>query len=77
MKYLTHNFIPHILINNTYLISDSYSICDICGVIIISKNNELTSIPPYISNAWNKTPGIFNIQLTLTCNEIIIKTALE
>jgi hypothetical protein len=78
MKYLTHNFIPHTLIDDGIEMIDSYSICETCGVIIIfSSNQKYISNPPYISNIWTKTPKASNIQLTLTCDEIMIKLALE
>lgn len=82
MKYLTHNFIPHTFIdsNDGRKYTDSYNICETCGVIILYgryAHKDFTNEPPYISNNWAKTTNGYNIQLTLTCDEIIIKKLLE
>jgi hypothetical protein len=79
MKYLTHNFLPHTLIDPDGLeIHDAYCICETCRVIIISSKLELELMyPPYISNYWMKTLNKTNSILTMNCNEVIIKTSLE
>jgi hypothetical protein len=76
MKYLGHNFIQHTLsiYDNPYLIcgDDSYLICETCKVLCLGPMmNGILRISSY----WNNI-GICP-ELTLTCNEMLIKNLLE
>ena len=80
VKYLTHSFIPHKLAtikSRPDLFDESYMICEKCNVICMNTNTMSVNNKPLLSNYYLGTLGKPNIELTLTCDEILVKKLLE